>query len=48
MVSNHSSNYCCWAMALGYVVYILGEAFEELADGSYDTTKQESPATTSE
>ena len=27
-------------LALGYVVYIIGEAFEELADGSNDTTKQ--------
>ena len=27
-------------LALGYVVYIIGEAFEELADGSNDTTEQ--------
>ncbi len=28
-------------LALGYVVYIIGEAFEELADGGNDTTEQE-------
>ena len=27
-------------LALGDVVYIIGEAFEELADGSNDTTEQ--------
>ena len=29
------------ALALGYIVYILNEAFAELKDGSTDTTKQE-------
>ena len=29
------------ALALGYVIYILREAFEELADGSNDATEQE-------
>ncbi len=29
------------ALALGYIVYILREAFAELEDGSNDTTKQE-------
>jgi hypothetical protein len=28
-------------LALGYVVYILRQAFAELEDGSIDTTKQE-------
>ncbi|MAR98297.1 MAG: hypothetical protein CMP80_04070 [Formosa sp.] len=28
-------------LALGYVVYIIGEAFEEIGDGSNDSTKQE-------
>ena len=28
-------------LALGYVIYILREAFAELEDGSIDTTKQE-------
>jgi hypothetical protein len=28
-------------LALGYVIYILREAFEELADGCYETTKSE-------
>ena len=28
-------------LALGYIVYILNEAFEELKDGSTDATKQE-------
>ena len=28
-------------LSLGYIVYILGEAFEELENGSIDTTKQE-------
>ena len=28
-------------LALGYVVYILRQAFAELKDGSIDTTKQE-------
>ena len=28
-------------LSLGYIVYILGEAFEELENGSTDTTKQE-------
>ena len=28
-------------LALGYVVYILRQAFAELEDGSNDTTKQE-------
>ena len=28
-------------LALGYVIYILGIAFEELENGSHDTTKQE-------
>lgn len=28
-------------LALGYVIYILREAFEELADGTNDTTEQE-------
>jgi len=28
-------------LALGYVIYILREAFEELADGSNDATEQE-------
>jgi len=28
-------------LALGYVIYILRESFEELADGCYETTKQE-------
>ena len=28
-------------LALGYVVYIIGEAFEELADGGNDATEQE-------
>ena len=29
------------ALSLGYIVYILRQAFEELEDGSIDTTKQE-------
>ena len=29
------------ALALGYIVYILGEAFAELEDGRTDPTKQE-------
>ena len=29
------------ALALGYIVYILNEAFEELENGGIDTTKQE-------
>ena len=29
------------ALALGYIVYILNEAFEELNNGSTDATKQE-------
>ena len=29
------------ALAFGYIVYILREAFAELEDGSHDTTKQE-------
>ena len=28
-------------LSLGYIVYILGEAFEELENGSIDTTQQE-------
>jgi hypothetical protein len=28
-------------LALGYVIYILRESFEELADGSNDATEQE-------
>ena len=28
-------------LSLGYIVYIVGEAFEELENGSTDTTKQE-------
>ena len=28
-------------LSLGYIVYIIGEAFEELADGGNDTTEQE-------
>lgn len=28
-------------LALGYVIYILREAFEELVDGSNDATEQE-------
>jgi hypothetical protein len=28
-------------LALGYVIYILRQAFAELEDGSIDTTKQE-------
>ena len=28
-------------LALGYIVYILNEAFEELNNGSTDATKQE-------
>ena len=28
-------------LALGYIVYILNEAFEELNNGSIDATKQE-------
>ena len=28
-------------LALGYIVYILNEAFEELENGSTDATKQE-------
>ena len=28
-------------LSLGYIVYILGEAFEEIENGSTDTTKQE-------
>jgi hypothetical protein len=28
-------------LALGYVIYILRESFEELADGRTDTTEQE-------
>jgi hypothetical protein len=28
-------------LALGYIVYILNEAFEELSNGRIDTTKQE-------
>ena len=28
-------------LSLGYIVYILGEAFEELENGCNDTTKQE-------
>ena len=30
-----------FGLALGYVVYIIGEAFEELADGGNDATEQE-------
>mgnify|MGYP001080766768 CR=1 FL=1 len=29
------------ALSLGYIVYILRQAFAELKDGSNDTTKQE-------
>ena len=28
-------------LSLGYIVYIVGEAFEELENGSTDTTEQE-------
>nr|BAR29023.1 hypothetical protein [uncultured Mediterranean phage uvMED] len=33
--------FIAFGMALGYVIYILTQAFAELKDGSNDTTEQE-------